>query len=95
MSSVATFVSRSSPQLCFVLFCFVWVFSSHQALRARVSWGQGQFQQLLDSRSEVEDVELEELRYRWMLHKSKLKDVGDLGDRLRVAVSPAIACRGQ
>ncbi|XP_048084217.1 nesprin-3 [Alosa alosa] len=64
-----------------------------KALRSRVSWGQGQFQQLLDSRAgsgagagpEVEDVELEDLRYRWMLHKSKLKDVGELRDRLGVA----------
>ncbi|XP_076156398.1 nesprin-3 isoform X2 [Alosa pseudoharengus] len=67
-----------------------------KALRSRVPWGQGQFQQLLDSRvagsvagagPEVEDVELEDLRYRWMLHKSKLKDVGELRDRLRVAES--------
>ncbi|XP_062378753.1 nesprin-3 isoform X2 [Sardina pilchardus] len=69
-----------------------------KALRSRVPWGQGQFQQLLDSRAgsgagsgagggpEVEeDVELEDLRYRWMLHKSKLKDVGELRERLRVA----------
>lgn len=85
--------------------------NSHQALRSRVPWGQNQFQQLLNSQAgpgsgsgagagvevevEAEDVELEELRYRWMLHKSKVKDVGDLRERLRVAVSPALTSRGQ
>lgn len=59
-----------------------------QVLRAGLGWGQQQFQLLLqespasgaaDGQSEA--VCLEELRYRWMLHKSKLKDVGDLKSR--------------
>lgn len=37
----------------------------------------------------VEDVGLEELRYRWMLYKSKLKDMGDLRARLSVKVRTA------
>ncbi|XP_041827390.1 nesprin-3 isoform X2 [Melanotaenia boesemani] len=56
-----------------------------QALRSRVSWGQEQFQLLLQEQKRgqtgpdpAEDVALEELRYRWMLYKSKLKDVGDI-----------------
>lgn len=65
-----------------------------QALRAGLGWGQQQFQLLLQESpasdaaaggaaggGESEDVCLEELRYRWMLHKSKLKDVGDLRSR--------------
>lgn len=63
-----------------------------QALRAGLGWGQQQFQLLLQESSasdaaaaaaggDSEDVCLEELRYRWMLHKSKLKDVGDLRSR--------------
>ncbi|KAF7704058.1 hypothetical protein HF521_021130 [Silurus meridionalis] len=46
-------------------------------LRAGVAWGQAQFQQLLSSwqaEAGPEDMDLEELRYRWMLYKSKLKD---------------------
>lgn len=60
-------------------------------LRAGLGWGQQQFQLLLQETSdsdaaggaggESEDVCLEELRYRWMLHKSKLKDVGELRSR--------------
>ncbi|KAF7650600.1 hypothetical protein LDENG_00123240, partial [Lucifuga dentata] len=56
-----------------------------KALRAGLVWGQEEFQLLLqESRSSeastepAEDVGLEELRYRWMLYKSKLKDVGDI-----------------
>ncbi|XP_034164256.2 nesprin-3 isoform X1 [Pangasianodon hypophthalmus] len=48
-----------------------------KGLRAGIPWGQAQFQQLLSSwqaEAGTEDVELEELRYRWMLYKSKLKD---------------------
>lgn len=55
--------------------------STLKALRAEVSWGQEQFELLLqESQSrdtglgQGEDVELEELRYRWMLYKSKLKN---------------------
>ncbi|CAF98175.1 unnamed protein product [Tetraodon nigroviridis] len=64
---------------------------SLKALRAGLDWGQQQFQLLLQespakdaaavSGGQVEDVGLEELRYRWMLHKSKLKDVGELRSR--------------
>lgn len=69
-----------------------------QALRAGLGWGQQQFQLLLQespasgdgaaaaAAGESEDVCLEELRYRWMLHKSKLKDVGDLRSRRRAMV---------
>lgn len=59
-----------------------------KALRAGVCLGQEQFQLLLqesqgseDGSGPAEDVGLEELRYRWMLYKSKLKDVGDLRAR--------------
>uniref|UniRef100_A0A7N8XNE6 Spectrin repeat containing, nuclear envelope family member 3 n=1 Tax=Mastacembelus armatus TaxID=205130 RepID=A0A7N8XNE6_9TELE len=53
-----------------------------KVLRAGVSRGQEQFQLLLQESSEAgsepaEDVDLEDLRYRWMLYKSKLKNVGD------------------
>ncbi|XP_058254944.1 nesprin-3 isoform X2 [Hemibagrus wyckioides] len=51
--------------------------STLKGLRAGIPWGQTQFQQLLSSwqaETGSEDVELEELRYRWMLYKSKLKD---------------------
>ncbi|XP_028827746.1 nesprin-3 isoform X2 [Denticeps clupeoides] len=64
-----------------------------KGLHSRVPWGQSQIQQLLDARgpdSGVEDLNLEELRYRWMLYKSKLKDVGVLRARraCEVAASP-------
>uniref|UniRef100_A0A8C2DV78 Spectrin repeat containing, nuclear envelope family member 3 n=1 Tax=Cyprinus carpio TaxID=7962 RepID=A0A8C2DV78_CYPCA len=52
-----------------------------KGLRANVAWGQSQFQKLMvgrQSKSAEEDVELEELRYRWMLYKSKLKEADDL-----------------
>ncbi|XP_034418944.1 nesprin-3 isoform X2 [Cyclopterus lumpus] len=52
-----------------------------RALRAGVGWGQEQFQLLLQESPGSEDVSLEELRYHWMLYKSKLKDVGDLRSR--------------
>uniref|UniRef100_A0A667XXG2 Spectrin repeat containing, nuclear envelope family member 3 n=1 Tax=Myripristis murdjan TaxID=586833 RepID=A0A667XXG2_9TELE len=65
-----------------------------KSLRAGVGWGQEQFQLLLQESQggeagsgPVEDVGLEELRYRWMLYKSKLKDMGDLRARLSVKVS--------
>lgn len=62
-----------------------------QALRAGVDWGQEQFQLLLQESQGSEagpadDAHLEELRYRWMLHKSKLKDVGDLRARASAKV---------
>ncbi|XP_011616901.1 nesprin-3 isoform X2 [Takifugu rubripes] len=61
-----------------------------KVLRAGLGWGQQQFQLLLQEAAaaaaaggQAEDVCLEELRYRWMLHKSKLKDVRELGSRKR------------
>lgn len=60
-----------------------------QSLRADLSWGQKQFQLLIqDSQSSEagtgpkEEAGLEDLRYRWMLYKSKLKDVGDVRNRI-------------
>lgn len=58
------------------------------ALRAAVGRGHEQFQLLLQESpasdaGQAEDVRLEELRYRWMLYKSKLKDVGDLRSRAK------------
>ncbi|XP_044023306.1 nesprin-3 [Siniperca chuatsi] len=78
------------------------------ALRAGVTWGQEQFQLLLQESQgseagsgPAEDVCLEELRYRWMLYKSKLKDVRDVRARTsakRVQAKqeePAIAAKVQ
>ncbi|XP_069028530.1 nesprin-3 isoform X2 [Embiotoca jacksoni] len=99
-----------------------------KALRDRVSWGQDQFQLLLQegpghlegpgglegpegpghlegpegpggpgglgseaSSGPAEDVGLEELRYRWMLYKSKLKDVGDIRTRTRTGAKRVAA----
>ncbi|XP_037096553.1 nesprin-3 isoform X2 [Syngnathus acus] len=52
------------------------------ALRSRVTWGQEHFQLLLQGSAmsksgsgSAADASLEELRYRWMLYKSKLKAV--------------------
>uniref|UniRef100_A0A8C8C7M5 KASH domain-containing protein n=1 Tax=Oncorhynchus tshawytscha TaxID=74940 RepID=A0A8C8C7M5_ONCTS len=64
-------------------------------LRSSVDWGQEQFQLLLmawavaGARADrgAEDVGMEEIRYRWMLYKSKLKDVGDLKAHLNVKVN--------
>ncbi|XP_031643754.1 nesprin-3 isoform X2 [Oncorhynchus kisutch] len=61
-------------------------------LQSSVDWGQEQFQLLLmawavaGARADrgAEDVGMEEIRYRWMLYKSKLKDVGDLKALLNV-----------
>ncbi|CAJ1074324.1 nesprin-3 [Xyrichtys novacula] len=59
-----------------------------KGLRAGLGWGQEQFQLLLQESQRgqsgsgpAEDVGLEELRYHWMLHKSKLKDMGDIRAR--------------
>uniref|UniRef100_A0A8D0ACJ3 Spectrin repeat containing, nuclear envelope family member 3 n=1 Tax=Sander lucioperca TaxID=283035 RepID=A0A8D0ACJ3_SANLU len=59
-----------------------------KALKAGVAGGQEQFQLLLQESpgseagsGPAEDVGLEELRYRWMLYKSKLKDVGEVRAR--------------
>ncbi|XP_057715849.1 nesprin-3 isoform X1 [Corythoichthys intestinalis] len=56
------------------------------ALWSRVTWGQEQFQLLLQENGvhktrsgQAVNASLEELRYRWMLYKSKLKAVGGLG----------------
>lgn len=57
-----------------------------KGLRAGVAWGQSQFQKLIagqQSKSAEEDMELEELRYRWMLYKSKLQEAGDLRGLLK------------
>ncbi|KAM8737380.1 nesprin-3 [Acanthopagrus schlegelii] len=61
-----------------------------KGLRAGVCWGQEQFQLLLeesrgseDGPAPAEDVSLEELRYRWMLYKSKLKDLGNIRARTK------------
>lgn len=35
------------------------------------------------SKAAEEDMELEELRYRWMLYKSKLQEAGDLRGLLK------------
>ncbi|MCJ8737179.1 hypothetical protein PDJAM_G00021200 [Pangasius djambal] len=58
-----------------------------KGLRAGIPWGQAQFQQLLSSwqaEAGTEDMELEELRYRWMLYKSKLKDAESLKAQLKL-----------
>ncbi|KAK5916236.1 hypothetical protein CgunFtcFv8_011241 [Champsocephalus gunnari] len=77
-----------------------------RALRAELSWGQEHFQLLLqESQSAAagpgpaEDVGLEELRYRWMLYKSKVKDVGELRSRAQRVQArqeePAVAAKVQ
>ncbi|XP_033991071.1 nesprin-3 [Trematomus bernacchii] len=77
-----------------------------RALRAELSWGQEHFQLLLqESQSAAagpgpaEDVGLEELRYRWMLYKSKVKDVGELRTRAKRVQAqqeePAVAAKVQ
>uniref|UniRef100_A0A8C7LPN9 Nesprin-3 n=1 Tax=Oncorhynchus kisutch TaxID=8019 RepID=A0A8C7LPN9_ONCKI len=67
-------------------------------LQSSVDWGQEQFQLLLmawavaGARADrgAEDVGMEEIRYRWMLYKSKLKDVGDLKALLNVKVNSTV-----
>ncbi|XP_052001938.1 nesprin-3-like [Xyrauchen texanus] len=57
-----------------------------KGLRANVTWGQTQFHKLMAARQNnpaEQDVEQEELRYRWMLYKSKLKEAGDLRGLLK------------
>uniref|UniRef100_A0A3Q2ZU00 Spectrin repeat containing, nuclear envelope family member 3 n=1 Tax=Kryptolebias marmoratus TaxID=37003 RepID=A0A3Q2ZU00_KRYMA len=46
-----------------------------QGLRSRVSEGQQMFQMLLQETPD-DDEGLEEVRYRWLLYKSKLRDIG-------------------
>lgn len=56
-----------------------------KALRSSLPWGQEQFQLLLQERRSsgpADDVSLEELRYHWMLYKSKLKEAGDVRARV-------------
>lgn len=75
-----------------------------KALRAGLGWGQQQFQLLLQGSparetaaaagGHAEDACLEELRYRWMLHKSKLKDVRELGSRKRSKVGCVVMTAG-
>uniref|UniRef100_A0A3B4VGI9 Spectrin repeat containing, nuclear envelope family member 3 n=1 Tax=Seriola dumerili TaxID=41447 RepID=A0A3B4VGI9_SERDU len=69
------------------------------ALRAEVAWGQEQFQLLLQESpcsgagsGSAEDSDLEELRYRWMLYKSKLKDVGEVRSSSRPGLMQRV-CR--
>ncbi|XP_069593664.1 nesprin-3 isoform X5 [Ranitomeya imitator] len=53
--------------------------SQLQNLQFRVPQGQNLFESLLRSRSSMavtEDLKMEELRYQWMLYKSKLRDSG-------------------
>lgn len=60
-----------------------------QGLRAGIPWGQAQFQQLLrswHSEAGTEDMDLEELRYRWMLYKSKLKEAENTKAQLKLQV---------
>ncbi|XP_048840825.1 nesprin-3 isoform X2 [Brienomyrus brachyistius] len=56
-------------------------------LRSRVGWGQSQLQRLLAlwgvGAVTAQAEELEELRYHWMLYKSKLKEAGDLSAPLQ------------
>lgn len=57
-----------------------------KGLRAGVAWGQSQFTKLMSgqqSKSAEVDIELEELRYHWMLYKSKLQEAGDLRGLLK------------
>ncbi|XP_017566769.2 nesprin-3 [Pygocentrus nattereri] len=57
-----------------------------KGLRAGVTRGQALFQQLMDawhSDAGREDVSMEELRYKWMLYKSKLKDAEHVKARLK------------
>uniref|UniRef100_A0A3Q2ZGV5 Spectrin repeat containing, nuclear envelope family member 3 n=1 Tax=Hippocampus comes TaxID=109280 RepID=A0A3Q2ZGV5_HIPCM len=70
------------------------------ALRSGVTWGQEQFQLLLQGSGvkksgsgQAADTSLEELRYRWMLYKSKLKAAGDLQTRLRSGKKPGLLQR--
>ncbi|XP_075700409.1 nesprin-3 isoform X2 [Rhinoderma darwinii] len=61
-----------------------------QKLQIRVPQGQNLFESLLRSRSSMtvtEDLKLEELRYLWMLYKSKLRDSGK-PTNLRIAEEP-------
>ncbi|XP_075048833.1 nesprin-3 isoform X2 [Mixophyes fleayi] len=54
--------------------------SKLQKLQSRVPQGQKIFKSLLDCRSDMmvtDSVRLEDLRYRWMLYKSKLRDSGN------------------
>uniref|UniRef100_A0A3Q1BMY1 Spectrin repeat containing, nuclear envelope family member 3 n=1 Tax=Amphiprion ocellaris TaxID=80972 RepID=A0A3Q1BMY1_AMPOC len=69
-----------------------------KALRTGVCFGQEQFQLLLqesqgseDGSGPAEDVGLEELRYRWMLYKSKLKDEGELRARTSAKVRQVLS----
>uniref|UniRef100_A0AAR2LIJ9 KASH domain-containing protein n=1 Tax=Pygocentrus nattereri TaxID=42514 RepID=A0AAR2LIJ9_PYGNA len=60
-----------------------------KGLRAGVTRGQALFQQLMDawhSDAGREDVSMEELRYKWMLYKSKLKDAEHVKARLKPKV---------
>ncbi|XP_047467214.1 nesprin-3 isoform X1 [Mugil cephalus] len=71
-----------------------------KALRARVSWGQEMFQQLLQESQDIdtgsesaEDMGLEELRYRWILYKSKLKNMGGIKAKTSTKQKPGLLQR--
>ncbi|XP_017287178.1 nesprin-3 isoform X2 [Kryptolebias marmoratus] len=58
-----------------------------QGLRSRVSEGQQMFQMLLQETPD-DDEGLEEVRYRWLLYKSKLRDIGTRARTVRKEVGP-------
>ncbi|KAM8851774.1 nesprin-3 isoform 1-T3 [Synchiropus picturatus] len=60
-----------------------------KALKEGLGWGQEHFQLLLEASQEGENAaELEELRYHWMLYKSKLKAAENLHTRLVAKKDP-------
>ncbi|XP_040268814.1 nesprin-3 isoform X8 [Bufo bufo] len=67
-----------------------------QKLQSRVPQGQKLFESLLRSRSSMtvtEDLKLEELRYLWMLYKSKLRDSGK-HTNLKISEEPRGVIKG-
>ncbi|XP_044130106.1 nesprin-3 isoform X2 [Bufo gargarizans] len=67
-----------------------------QKLQSRVPHGQKLFESLLRSRSSMmvtEDLKLEELRYLWMLYKSKLRDSGK-HTNLKISEEPRGVIKG-
>ncbi|KAM9804019.1 nesprin-3 [Neosynchiropus ocellatus] len=61
-----------------------------KALKEGLGWGQEHFQLLLEANHDGQNAaELEELRYHWMLYKSKLKAAENLHARLVAKKVPA------
>nr|XP_057913320.1 nesprin-3 isoform X2 [Doryrhamphus excisus] len=62
-----------------------------KALRAGLPWGEEQFHLLLQESKDTssQDAAFEELRYRWILYKSKLSDVPVLRTRMASKRVPA------